>query len=65
MIRKINLDNVCVALRNASWFCHIEAAGLGFLVWDLMVSGENGLGAAAASAKKMGSCQSADVAERD
>jgi hypothetical protein len=35
------------ALRQPSWFCHIEAAGVRFVVSDLMISSDNGLGAAA------------------
>jgi hypothetical protein len=31
----------------ASWFCHTEAPTVGFVVQALIVSGDNGLGAAA------------------
>jgi hypothetical protein len=59
---KINVDNLCAALRYVSWFCHIEAARVRFVVWVLMFSGENSLGAAAIGT---GGCKSSHVAEQD
>jgi hypothetical protein len=34
-----------IALRQASWFGHIEASAVRFVVQALMVSGDNGLSA--------------------
>ena len=57
-IPRFNPGNPRAALRQVSWFCHIEAARARFVVWVLMVSGDNGAGAAAtASQIGIGGCK--------
>jgi hypothetical protein len=44
----------------ASWFCHIEASRVRFVVSVLMVSGDNNLGAAATDDEtSIGGCRNA------